>query len=128
MGSLNHLFFSPNTDALTRAPDHLAHTCSAEKRGTKLRHLGALASQILQCFEIIHDVCHRSPYALARTDGGKVGEFFASADRQRQGTLSYPSLLDLHVVRNVLDKLVNGRLVLLVSCKTRTVKQIDDGL
>jgi len=78
--------------------------------------LVALPSQILQCLEIVDDVCQRSPHAHSTTDRCQVGEFFVSTDRQRQGTFTDPRLLDLHVVRNVLDQLVNGRLVLPVSC------------
>ena len=85
-----------------------------------------LLPQILQCFEIVHDVCHGSTYAFATTDRRQVRDFFASADGQCKGTFSYPGLLNLKVVRDVLDKLVNCRLVLSVSRETRVVQEIND--
>src|SRR6266480_3997061 len=92
----------------------------------ELRRLWESLPQILQCFEIVDHVCHGSSYAFAGTDRRQVRDFFASADGQCKGTFSYPRLLNLHVVRDVLDKLVKRRLVLLVSCETRVVQEIDD--
>ena len=89
---------------------------------------GASPSQILQCFQIIDDVCQGCPYAFATPERRQVREFFAFTDRQCQRALTDPRLLDLYVVRNILDQLVNRRMVLPVSCETRSVKEIDDGL
>ena len=52
---------------------------------------------------------------------GQVRDFFASADGQSQRAFSYPRLFNLHVVRHVLDKFVNYRLVVLTGCETRDV-------
>src|SRR4030095_3311527 len=43
--------------------------------------------------------------------------FFASTNRQCKRAFSYPRLLNLHVVRDVLDKLVKGGL--LYACQRR---------
>src|SRR5437868_15392299 len=83
-------------------------------------------AQILQGSEIVDDVCHGSPYPFATADRRQVRDLLASADGQRKGTLSSPRLLDFHAVWDVLDELVNCRLVLLLSRETRVVQEIDD--
>jgi len=57
----------------------------------------ALLPQGSHCFKIVDDVCHRSPYALATTNTGQVGDFLSAADsaltlntRQNVGTPSQP--------------------------------------
>src|ERR1700678_4559455 len=71
--------------------------------------------EVLECFEVVDDVRHGGPYALALADRSQVRKLFASASRKRQRTSADPGLLDLHVVRHILDKFMECRLFLLVS-------------
>src|SRR4029077_10628850 len=85
--------------------------------------LSGLLPEILEHFQVVDDVCHGSTYAFATMQRGQVRDFFASTDRQIERSFPYPRLLNLHVVRHVLDQFVNRRLVLLVSSETRDVQE-----
>src|SRR5207237_2777790 len=82
--------------------------------------------QVLERLEIVDDVRHGGPYALTAADGRQVREFFAPADGKRQRAVTYPGLLDLQIMRHVLDKLVDRVLVLLVGCQLGLVQKILD--
>ena len=92
--------------------------------------LRSLPSQILQsALDRQRRMPEKPAHAFSTTDGlsqvGKVLRLY------RPGALrNLPRsmhLLDLHIVRNILDQLVNGRLVPLVGSKARGVEEIDDG-
>ena len=83
--------------------------------------LSGYIPEILERFQVVDDVCHGSAYALATTQRGQVRDFFASADGQSKEAFTYPCLLNLHIVRHVLDQFVNCRLVVLAGCEPRDV-------
>src|SRR4029077_2942742 len=86
----------------------------------------ALSRQVLQRLEVVDDVRHGGPHALTASDGRQVREFFAPADGKRQRAVAYPGLLDLQIMRHVLDKLMDRGLVLLVGCQLGIVQKIHD--
>jgi hypothetical protein len=90
--------------------------------------LSKLLPEIPERFEIVHDVCHGSAYAFAATQRGQVRDFFASADGQSKRAFSYPRLFNLYGARDVLDKFVNCRLVVLAGCEPWDVQEIEDWL
>ena len=59
---------------------------------------------------------------------GAKSEISSPIQTGRLREASYPRLLNLHIVRHVLDQFVNCRLVLLISSETRDVQEIDDRL
>ena len=83
--------------------------------------------EILERFQVVDDVCHGSPYAFATTNRRQVRDFFASTDGQTERSFSYPRLLNLHIVRHVLDQFVNCRLVVLAGSETRDVRRLTTG-
>jgi hypothetical protein len=88
--------------------------------------LSGLLPEILERFQVVDDVCHGSAYAFATTQRGQVRDFFAFANGQSERAFSYPRLFNLDGARDVLDKFVNCRLVLLAGCEPRDVQEVDD--
>jgi len=72
---------------------------------------GLLSPQILRCFEIIDGVCHGSAHSLCRRILASKPRSLRLRRWAARGSQPYPRLLTLHVVRKVLDKLANCRLV-----------------
>ena len=99
------------------------------REGERLRHpLSGLIPEILERFQVVDDVGHGSAYAFATTQRGQVRDFFALADGQGERTFSDPRLFNLYGTRDVLDKFVNCRLVVLAGCEPRDMQEIDDRL
>jgi len=83
-----------------------------------------LLSQVLQRFEVVHDVGERCAYSFSATNRREIRNFFTAADGQCEKTVTDPGLFDLHVVWNVFNEFMNGWLVLLTGGETRSVQEI----
>src|SRR6476659_3678409 len=83
--------------------------------------LSGLLPEILERFQVVDDVCHGSAYAFATMQRGQVRDFFAPAAGQSERAFSYPRLFNLYGGRDVVDKFVNYRLVVLTGCEPRDV-------
>src|SRR3954453_4505130 len=82
---------------------------------------------LLEGLKIVHDIRHGCANAFTTTNGCKVGQLIAPHNRKSERAIPPPRLLDLYVVRNVLNELVDRWFVGHACREARLVQKINDG-